>query len=201
MGGGSADAAAALRLVARVAGRDGDAVLGRLAPGLGADVPVQLDPGVALVTGAGESVARLAPLESHAVLVVPLDERLATAAVFVEADRLGLPRQHEDLAALLAAVEAAFARDGRLSGVLLSNDLEPAARSLCPAIDPALEAVRGAGADQALVTGSGPTVVGIFAGPEGTERARRAAEALRSRFPGACAAEPVTADFAAPREQ
>jgi 4-diphosphocytidyl-2-C-methyl-D-erythritol kinase len=200
MGGGSADAAAALRLAARAAGRDGDAVLARLAPGLGADVPAQLDPGVALITGAGEVVARLAPLEPHAVLVVPLAERLRTAAVFAEADRLGLARPPEDLAAQLAAVEAAFARDGRLAGELVGNDLEPAARSLCPPIEAALDAASGAGADHVLVSGSGPTVVGIFAGPEGAERARAAAEAMRSRFPGACTAAPVQADFAAPRE-
>jgi 4-diphosphocytidyl-2-C-methyl-D-erythritol kinase len=200
MGGGSADAAAALRLAARAAGRDGDAVLARLAPGLGADVPAQLDPGVALITGAGESVARLPPLEPHAVLVVPLAERLATAAVFAEADRLGLPRPREDLAARLAAVEVAFARDGRLAGELVRNDLEPAARSLCPPVDAALDAAGRAGADHVLVSGSGPTVVGIFAGPQGAERARAAAEAVRARFPGACTAAPVQADFAAARE-
>jgi 4-diphosphocytidyl-2-C-methyl-D-erythritol kinase len=87
-----------------------------------------------------------------------------------------------------------------VSGELLRNDLERAARSLCPAIEPALEAARGAGADRVLVTGSGPTVVGIFTGPAGVARAGSAAESLRPRFPDTCAAAPVAADFGAPRE-
>ena len=49
----------------------------------------------------------------------------------------------------------------------IHNDLEDAARSLCPAIDDALDAARDAGADHALVSGSGPTVVGLFTGPDG----------------------------------
>ncbi len=56
MGGGSGDAAAALRLAAHAAGRPGDPLLAELAPELVADVPSQLAPGRALVTGIGENV-------------------------------------------------------------------------------------------------------------------------------------------------
>ena len=199
MGGGSADAAAALRLAARASGHDDGRLLARLAPGLGADVPAQLEPGVALVRGAGEDVARLAPLAPHAVLVLPLGERLPTAAVYAEADRLGLARAPGELEARLAEAEAAFGREHRLAGELLHNDLQPAARSLCPNIDAALEAARDLEPDHALVSGSGPTVLGVFAGPDGVERARAAAEAVSPRFPAACAAAPVGADFGAPQ--
>ena len=58
------------------------------------------------------------------------------------------------------------------------NDLQDAARSLCPAIDAALAAARAAGADHALVSGSGPTVVGLFGG------AARRAGAGRRGGPG-----------------
>jgi 4-diphosphocytidyl-2-C-methyl-D-erythritol kinase len=46
------------------------------------------------------------------------------------------------------------------------NDLEPAARSLCPEIDERLAALREAGAAHAFVAGSGPTVAGLFATSE-----------------------------------
>jgi len=211
MGGGSGDAAAALRLAAHAAGRPADdPLLAQLAPRLGADVPSQIAPGPVLVGGAGEDVRPLAPLAPHGVLVLPSPHALSTPDVFREADRLGLGRPAEELAELRTALEAALAAaagdvcpDGGpapiLPAALLVNDLEPAARSLCPSIDAALAAARDAGADHALVSGSGPTVVGIFDGPGGPAAAEAAAVALRDRFPGAAGVRPVDAAFAAVR--
>jgi len=197
MGGGSGDAAAALRLVAHAAGRGADdPLLARLAPQLGADVPSQIAPGPVLVGGAGEQVRPLAPLAPHGVLVLPSPHALATPDVFRAADRLGLQRSADELAARRAEVEAALAR-GELPEPV--NDLEPAARSLCPSLDDALAAARAAGADHALVSGSGPTVVGLFLGPDGPAAAQAAAAELRARFPGATGARPVDAAFAAVR--
>ena len=197
MGGGSGDAAAALRLIAQAAGRSaGDPLLARLAPRLGADVPSQIAPGPVLVGGAGEEVRPLPPLPPHGVLVLPSPHALATPDVFREADRLGLPRDAEQLAARRGEVEAALARGELPSPV---NDLEPAARSLCPSIDDALAAARAAGADHALVSGSGPTVVGLFHGADGPARAMAAAEQLRPRYSGAVGAHPVDAAFTAVR--
>jgi 4-diphosphocytidyl-2-C-methyl-D-erythritol kinase len=61
MAGGSADAAAALRLLGRAAGVRDVGVLREIAAGLGADVPAQVLPGRYLATGAGERVEALAP--------------------------------------------------------------------------------------------------------------------------------------------
>ncbi len=199
MGGGSGDAAAALRLAAHAAGRPGDPLLATLAPHLGADVPSQIAPGPVLVGGAGEDVRPLSPLPPHGVLVLPSPHALSTPDVFREADRLGLARGAAELAERRAALEAALARGGELPPELLVNDLEPAARSLCPSIDDALAAARAAGADRALVAGSGPTVVGLFQGDDGPAAAERAAAALRDRFPGAAGVRPVDAAFAAVR--
>jgi 4-diphosphocytidyl-2-C-methyl-D-erythritol kinase len=196
MGGGSGDAAAALRLVAHAAGRPDDPLLAQLAPRLGADVPSQVAPGPVLVGGAGEDVRPLAPLASHGVLVLPSAHGLSTPDVFREADRLGLARDPAELAERRAALEATLAAGGALAPELLVNDLEPAARSLCPSIDDALAAARAAGADQALVSGSGPTVVGLFWDEDGQAAAERAAAELRARFPGATGAHPVDAAFA-----
>jgi 4-diphosphocytidyl-2-C-methyl-D-erythritol kinase len=91
MGGGSADAAAALRLARRVAPVSA-AAIAELAAELGADVPGQLEPGVALGTGAGERVEPMFALAAHAFVFVPLRAQLLTREVYAEADRLGLPR-------------------------------------------------------------------------------------------------------------
>lgn len=185
MGGGSSDAAAALRLAAHAAGRP---IPEDLAPRLGADVPSLLRPGRVLMTGAGEHVDRLAEPGPLGVLVLPVDAELFTPAVYREADRLGLARSHGELAELDARVRAA-------PEAAIHNDLQDAARSLCPAIDAALHAAREAGADHALVSGSGPTVVGLFLGAGAPDRARAAAGA----WPRAFAAEPVGEEWAAVR--
>jgi 4-diphosphocytidyl-2-C-methyl-D-erythritol kinase len=179
MGGGSADAAAVLRLAQHLAPV---ADIGRLASELGADVPSQLSPGLVLGTGAGDVVTRREPLREHALVIVPSRHGLATADVYAEADRLGLPRSPGDLAR--AAKEAPFV-----------NDLEPAAISLCPSIVDALTAVRSGGADHALVTGSGPTVFGLFWGPDALGRVEAAARDI----PAAKTAVPVGADFGHPQ--
>jgi len=200
MGGGSGDAAAALRLAAHAAGRPGDPRLAELAPALGADVPSQLAPGPALVTSAGERVEPLAPREPHGLLILPSAERLATAAVYREADRLGRPRSRGELGERLAALRITLDQSDALPPQeLLVNDLEAAARSLCPSIGLALHAARAVGAERSLVSGSGPTVFGLFAGRDGAAAAAAGARELAARFPAARAAVPVGPDAGLPR--
>jgi 4-diphosphocytidyl-2-C-methyl-D-erythritol kinase len=160
LGGGSADAAAILRLAAgEIADPRG------LAAELGADVPSQLQPGLALIRGAGERVELLPEPAPHAALLLPDGGGLSTAAVFAEADRLGLGRGEAELGEIAARLRhLAGAGASPLSyPELLVNDLEPAAISLRPRIGEALELLREAGAPVALLSGSGPTAVGLFA--------------------------------------
>jgi 4-diphosphocytidyl-2-C-methyl-D-erythritol kinase len=177
MGGGSADAAAALRLAAALH-RVAPETLEEVAAGLGADVPAQLAPGLALGIGAGEIAEPLPALASHAYVILPGTESLATPAVFGAADRLGLPRPAGDLVTYEAQVRAAARAGARLPDELLINDLEPAAVDLQPAIADALERIRVSGADCAFICGSGPTVAGLFWGRDGAERAAAAADEL-----------------------
>ncbi len=191
MAGGSADAAATLRLMAGVAGLEDPSLLHEIAAGLGADVPAQIRPGRYLATGAGERVEPLAPVwPGYTVLVLPSDGALSTPAVYAEFDRLGLQRPADDLAAREREVRAALTGRGGLPPELVVNDLAAAAVSLLPAVGEALAQVADAGADHALVSGSGPTVLGLFRDPG---RARSAAQALRRSHPGLVLTEPVAA--------
>jgi 4-diphosphocytidyl-2-C-methyl-D-erythritol kinase len=159
LGGGSADAAAVLRL-----GRGEVERLPEIAADLGADVPSQLEPGLALVGGAGERVERL-PQAPEIGVVGIAGEGLSAAEAYAEADRLELARTPSDLAGIEERLRAAAT--GGASPLtypeLLRNDLEPAVLSLRPGAEEGLAALREAGAEVAMVAGSGPTVVGLFA--------------------------------------
>jgi 4-diphosphocytidyl-2-C-methyl-D-erythritol kinase len=189
MGGGSADAAAALRLDAEVSPLPPATRL-EVATELGADVPSQLAPGLWLGTGAGEVLWEFAPLAAHALVVLPLPHALATPAVYAEADRLELGRTAGDLVALRERL-AALGAGAVPPADLLVNDLEPAAVALCPAVGEALAAMRSAGAENTLVCGSGPTVAGVFWGTAAAGAAERACTRLRGSYPGALVARPV----------
>ncbi|MGA2469423.1 MAG: 4-(cytidine 5'-diphospho)-2-C-methyl-D-erythritol kinase [Solirubrobacteraceae bacterium] len=168
VGGGSADAAAALRLLARRSGRGGDLVqLHEIAARLGADVPSQLQPGRVLARGAGERIRVLPDPNPCGLLVLRSVGGLSTAAVYVEADRLGLPRSAAELEELAALLDTADPEP--------INDLQPAAISLDPTIELRLAQARDSGASHAFVTGSGPTVIGLF---PSYEHARDAAHHL-----------------------
>jgi 4-diphosphocytidyl-2-C-methyl-D-erythritol kinase len=197
MAGGSADAAAALRAAMSIApGRVEE--IAAIASSLGADVPSQLLPGVALGTGAGEIVEHFDQLAEHAYVIVPSSFQLSTPAVFREADRLGLPRTSEELHARYKAFLSVLAPGARPPDEMLVNDLQDAAVALCPSIADTLSALHETGAEQAMVSGSGPTAVGIWWGTDASARAGVAADLLGTRFPNAVVASPVTAEVALP---
>jgi 4-diphosphocytidyl-2-C-methyl-D-erythritol kinase len=197
MAGGSADAAAALRLAVTLA-PGGPGEVEAVAAELGSDVPAQLAPGASLGTGAGHLVERLGPLPTHALIVVPLARELSTPAVYAEADRLELPRPAEELRTRLDQVRAALASGARPPQDILVNDLEPAAVSLCPPVADALAQTRAAGAEQVMVSGSGPTVLGLWWGEDALARAAEAADTLVTKFPRATAVTPVDASVGVP---
>ncbi|MGH2855788.1 MAG: hypothetical protein ACRDLF_16565, partial [Solirubrobacteraceae bacterium] len=191
LGGGSGDAAAALRLATAASELGDRELLEGLARTLGADVPAQVQPGRWLARGAGELLEALPdPMVPLGVLVLPLARPLSTAAVYAQADRMGLARERAELEDRGRALAGALADGSPLPPAeLLRNDLQDAARALCPEIDAALREARAADADAALVSGSGPTVLGLFAGSRGPARARAAARALAERMPEPLAAE------------
>jgi len=129
-----------------------------------------------LATGAGERITRLPDPDPFGILVLPSAAKLSTADVYRQADRMGLGR-HPDALARLDPV-------GRPQFV---NDLEPAARALEPTIDDALDEARRLGATTAMVSGSGPTVIGLFPTPAA---AINAGAATGGRVPAAVVALP-----------
>lgn len=185
LGGGSADAAAVLRLA--MGELEG---MRSIAAGIGADVPSQLQPRPCLVAGAGEVIEPAPPPGEHAVVLITQADGLATAAVYAEADRLGSARSEAELEALRRGLRDAVDAGGSPLDYRehLVNDLQPAAISLRPEIDEALRALEEAGAAHAMVTGSGPTAFGLY--PTAEEAAGAAAE-LRGGFPGVLATRPL----------
>ena len=171
LGGGSADAAAVLRIANELAGQPlGREELLRIAVDLGSDVPSQLDPRHALVQGAGERIEAVS-LPPLAAVLIPDEDGLSTAAVYAELDRLEGGREGLDphpLHRLAASEPHELSRS-------LHNDLQPAALSLRPDLQERLDALVAAGAVGAAVSGSGPTCFGLFAD---RESAHRAAEQL-----------------------
>jgi 4-diphosphocytidyl-2-C-methyl-D-erythritol kinase len=171
MGGGSADAAAALLATQALSGSDSaaDPVT------LGADVPFALMGGVALGLGVGE---KLTPLEMNCELPMVLITSaggLSTPAVYQRLDELRAkdnlepefspPIPEELIDALRIGDVAAIAR-------LAHNDLQRAALDLNPELQDTLDRAKAAGALTALVSGSGPT---IFAIAESRETANKIA--------------------------
>ncbi|RIA55892.1 4-(cytidine 5'-diphospho)-2-C-methyl-D-erythritol kinase [Dichotomicrobium thermohalophilum] len=181
IGGGSADAAAAVRLLAR-ANRCGPDWRARLLPALtrlGADIPVCIESRAAWVRGIGEKVAPLSTMpELPAVLINP-GVPLPTGEVFAA---LGAPLLDE--ASNGIETPQGFGARAPLVSYLRehANDLEPPARRLVPVIGDVLEAIAGTpGCLMGRLSGSGPTCYGLFGS---REEATRAARALAADRPG-----------------
>ena len=174
LGGGSADAAAVLRAANRIAGEPLDAArLRAIAATLGSDVPSQVEPGHALVSGTGEVVEPVG-LPPLAVVLVPQAQGLSTAEVYGHLDRTEGWRDHLDLDEVRAVLDA----DPSTWEISFQNDLQPAALALRPELAAVTDGLRAAGALAAGVTGSGPTCFGLFA-------ERPIAEATAGAIPGA----------------
>lgn len=180
IGGGSSDAAAALRLLARHSGLaiDDPAVV-EAARATGADIPVCLVPRARVMRGAGERVGPDLDLPALFAVLVNPGVAVPTADVFralglAPGDRSGTPGP------AFGAVPVGEAFLAVLAGA--RNDLEPAALALAPAIGEALAALREApGCRLARMSGSGATVFGLY---DDCRAAGRAAKALKVRQPG-----------------
>ncbi|MGW1502062.1 4-(cytidine 5'-diphospho)-2-C-methyl-D-erythritol kinase [Streptomyces mirabilis] len=188
MAGGSADGAGALLACDALWGTNASREeLLDICAELGSDVPFSLVGGAALGVGRGEQLRTLEVGGTFHWVFAIAERGLSTPAVFREFDRMNegvrIPEpvaSHELLDALAKGDAGALAR-------AVSNDLQPAALSLFPALADTLAAGRNAGALAALVSGSGPTTAFLAAD---AESARAVAAALRAS--GTCRTVRVT---------
>ena len=163
MGGGSADAAAALLACDALWGADlGAAALQRLAARLGADVPFALMGGTAIGVGRGDQLSPALAKGRFDWVVVPSDEGLSTPDVYRHLDTLradgGIVRAPRAPAVDMGVLQALRAGDPVALAERVRNDLQAAALSLRPGLRDTLEVGEQAGALAGMVSGSGPTL-------------------------------------------
>lgn len=164
LGGGSADAAAVLRALARLHDVDPGALL-EAAAGLGADVPALMRGGVVLAEGRGERLTPVHAVTTHWILV-PRSFGVLAADAYRWWDEDAGPTG-PDPGVLLASFET-----GNLAilGESLYDDLEPGVARRHPEVGASRVTLTEAGALGAVMTGSGPTVVGLAPHLAGADR-------------------------------
>lgn len=179
LGGGSADAAAALGLMADRFGLSEEATAD-LAESLGADVPFSLVGGTKLVEGRGQRLASTETLGDFALGIVVPPFSLSTPEVFAEWDRLDCPTG--------TVMDARYLPPSLRDGPPIRNDLLPAAGSLDPRIDEWRAEVARTWGTGVAMTGSGSALFGFFAT---LDEAQSAVDAIDTPTRAAEAVEPV----------
>jgi 4-diphosphocytidyl-2-C-methyl-D-erythritol kinase len=183
LGGGSSDAAAALRLIAEANGLStSDPRILAAARAAGADVPVCLDSKARLVTGIGERLSaplRLPPLP--ALIAFP-GVALATDAVFASYDELGVESLSGHFLDHPEAGAVPLERDELIAFLnSQTNDLARAAHEMTPVIAVAEERLyKTAGVRLVRMSGSGSSVFALYDGIALAEAAAKAIRAERS---------------------
>jgi 4-diphosphocytidyl-2-C-methyl-D-erythritol kinase len=172
LGGGSSDAAAALKVGARVlaeAGAPAPAAerVAIIARGLGADVPFFLTATPAIGRGIGEILSPI-DLPELSMAIVYFQRQLSTARVYQTFDAVspGQSRAVFDFRVAQAEKRWGQVRDAAQAARLLENDLEQASFSLFPSLAGDREVLAREGALAALMSGSGPTLFGLCESPE-----------------------------------
>lgn len=179
LGGGSADAAAALVALDRLWGLNlSCAALAEISAGVGSDVGFFLHGGLALGRGRGNEILRLPDAHPRGVLVVVPKVRVSTSEAFSELGRrLTSTRPDATVEAFVAGVRRTGTGDPPWRR--LRNDFEEVVTGRWPEIGRVVHAVRETGPLHAAVTGSGAAVFGIYAD---RTAAREAARAIGSEW-------------------
>ncbi len=180
LGGGSADAAAALTALARLWGGAPMTLLREVGATIGADVPFFLSGGTALGLGRGEEIYPLVDLPPHYVVVVrpPFGVSTAEAYAWYDDDRVAGLRENREFQQLPVPWPSRAAQ--------MINDLEPPVMRRHQEIGALKQQLRDLGATAAAMSGSGSAVFGLFRSRAAAERAikplsRNAASALVTR--------------------
>lgn len=177
MAGGSTDAAAVLKGMNTLFGLGlSEETLQELGLKLGADVPYCIRGGTVLAEGIGEKLTRLLDAPPCFLLVAKPKISVSTKYVY-ENLNLNTLKSRPDIDGMLAAIE-----EGSLDGILdcMENVLQSVTEVKYPVIGELKQQMERLGAAKAMMSGSGPTVFGIF---KDEEKARTAYEAVRGLKP------------------
>jgi 4-diphosphocytidyl-2-C-methyl-D-erythritol kinase len=168
LGGGSSDAATALKAANALFKLNLTEVeLISLAARLGSDVAFFIRGGTALAQGRGETVTVLPTLRPQWLVLVKPEFQVATAEIYSRYQ----PGQNRTWTTWFMAAVSRSDRDGMLAN--MGNDLEPVAAAAHPQVSVLIKRLEGLGAERALMSGSGPTVFGVFPGEEEARAAAR----------------------------
>lgn len=173
LGGGSSDAGAVLRMLARLFRIDDRPRLLSLAVRIGADVPWFLEPVPSRVRGIGEQIERLEDFPQFDVVLAVPPVNVATAVIFraLRPEDWSGPASPESVVAL---------RDNPISADRLVNDLAAVTVAKYPIIGELQQRLQQVGALRAVMSGSGSAVFGIFSS---REAARKVELDLRHQYP------------------
>lgn len=177
MAGGSSDAAATLRGINRLFkyGLSNDE-LRRIAVKIGADVPFLIEGGLCLCEGIGEELTELNPLPSLPVVICKPNVFVSTKDVYVAFDSCDSPK-HPNVDGMLASIKA---YDYKEMATFMGNSLEEVTVSMHPVIMEIEDSMKNLGAVNAMMSGSGPTVYGLF---DSNEAAGNAYTKMKEMYP------------------
>ena len=175
MGGGSADAAAAMMAVDDLweTHVDGEALI-KAAAELGADIPFALLGGTAIGIGRGDKLDPIDDVQKLHWVLVPMDAGLSTPRVYAKLDEMRAAKGQDPTLVPTPQVpheliDALVHGDAREVAKHLHNDLQDAAVSLMPELSVTMDAGLAAGALAAMVSGSGPTIAMLAESEEAAE--------------------------------
>lgn len=187
LGGGSADAAAVLRALNELCGTPCDTdALAKIGLSLGADVPFCVTGGTAVAKGIGEKLCPIDGIKRKWVALIKPKIDISTAEAYHKMDEEYYP--HPDIE---AAAEFIKKGDMQIFYTLAGNAFEYVTKSIHPEIEQIKKYLLGAGAEFAMMSGSGPTVYGLF---EKECDAKKAFEAYRGSYSGGGIAQFVIKD-------
>ena len=185
MGGGSADGAAVLRLLYdHYQHPISEKTLYHLAEQTGSDVPFALFGGTALAEEKGQVLTRLAPMPQCCIVLCKPPFPVSTPALFRAIDSETIAKRPDNA----AMIQALTRQDLPAIAALLCNVFEPVVCRSHPEIRAIEETMRSSGAYNACMTGSGPTVFGLFLEELA---AKRAYERLKAHYADTFLVRPV----------
>ncbi|MBQ7676991.1 MAG: 4-(cytidine 5'-diphospho)-2-C-methyl-D-erythritol kinase [Lachnospiraceae bacterium] len=177
LAGGSTDAAAVLRAINEMEGLTySDEDLCRLGGTLGADIPYCILGGTKYAAGTGTTLSEAPACPKLFLVLIKPQASMPTGKIYHDFDAMTKPL-HPDMEAMKRALEGGAAEE---VADALGNSLEPVVAAQFPVIGELKETLKETGAYNAMMTGSGSCVYGIF-GSE--EKAMETEEMLRVKYP------------------